>query len=428
MKTCAIVGINWGDEGKGRMVDLIAEDYDVVVRYQGGSNAGHTVINEYGKFALNLIPSGIFRREVINVLGNGTVIDLEHLSMEVDKLRKAGVEISSDNLKISDRAMIVFPYHKELDALEEARLKDKKYGSTKRGIAPTYSDKYQKKGIMAGELLYPEYLKNHLRDILEWKNLTLQNVYNSKPYTLDDAMAWLDKYATEFKSHICDTGVLLREAKKKGKSILFEAQLGALRDIDYGIYPYTSSSTPLASYGPIGSGAPDISLDYVIGVVKAYSSCVGEGPFTAEWFNEEAEELRKAGNEYGAATGRPRRVGPIDILATSYGVTVQRADCIALTKMDVLSYMDKIPVCTGYEVDGVELKSFPLTPVLEKAKPIFIEMDGWKTDISGIRKFEELPKEAQEYVLFIEKKINCPVKYVSVGPDRDAIILRGGDE
>ncbi len=428
MKTCAIVGINWGDEGKGRMVDLIAKDYDVVVRYQGGSNAGHTVINEYGKFALNLIPSGIFRPEVINILGNGTVIDLEHLSMEVDKLKKAGVKITSDNLKISDRAMIVFPYHKVLDELEENRLKDKKYGSTKRGIGPAYSDKYIKKGIMAGELLYPEYLHERLKDILEWKNLTLQNVYNAAPFVLSDLMRWLDKYTQEFKSHICDTGSLLRESKAQNKSILFEAQLGALRDIDYGIYPYTSSSTPLAAYGPIGAGAPEMSINHVIGVVKAYSSCVGEGPFTAEWFGEEAEKLRQEGNEYGAATGRPRRVGPIDILATSYGVKVQGADCIALTKMDILSYMDKVPVCIGYEADGKMLESFPLTPVLEKAKPVFIDMPGWKVDISKVRSFEQLPKEARDFVLFIEEKINCPIRYISVGPDRDAIILRGSND
>ncbi|MFA5341944.1 MAG: adenylosuccinate synthase [Clostridia bacterium] len=428
MKTCAIVGINWGDEGKGRMVDLIAKDYDVVVRYQGGSNAGHTVINEYGKFALNLIPSGIFRPEVINILGNGTVIDLEHLSMEVDKLKKAGVKITSDNLKISDRAMIVFPYHKVLDELEENRLKDKKYGSTKRGIGPAYSDKYIKKGIMAGELLYPEYLHERLKDILEWKNLTLQNVYNATPFVLSDLMRWLDKYTQEFKSHICDTGSLLRESKAQNKSILFEAQLGALRDIDYGIYPYTSSSTPLAAYGPIGAGAPEMSINHVIGVVKAYSSCVGEGPFTAEWFGEEAEKLRQEGNEYGAATGRPRRVGPIDILATSYGVKVQGADCIALTKMDILSYMDKVPVCIGYEADGKMLESFPLTPVLEKAKPVFIDMPGWKVDISKVRSFEQLPKEARDFVLFIEEKINCPIRYISVGPDRDAIILRGSND
>ncbi|OQB51304.1 MAG: Adenylosuccinate synthetase [Firmicutes bacterium ADurb.Bin146] len=425
MKTCAIVGINWGDEGKGRMVDLIAKDYDVVVRYQGGSNAGHTVINEYGKFALNLIPSGIFRPEVINILGNGTVIDLEHLSMETGKLRKAGVKITPENLKISDRAMIVLPYHKALDELEENRLQDKKYGSTKRGIGPAYSDKYIKKGIMAGELLYPEYLHTRLKDILKWKNLVIENVYKYNAFLLSDMTEWLDKYAEEFKSYICNTGKLLRKAQEDGKSILFEAQLGALRDIDYGIYPYTSSSTPLASYGPIGSGAPELHVEHVIGVVKAYSSCVGEGPFTAEWFGEDAEKLRKAGNEYGAATGRPRRVGPLDILATSYGVQIQGADCIALTKMDVLSYMDNIPVCIGYESEGKMLEDFPLTPVLEKAKPVFIELPGWKTDISKIRTFSKLPKQAQEYVLFIEEKINCPIRYISIGPERDAIIFRG---
>ncbi|MFA7674395.1 MAG: adenylosuccinate synthase [Clostridia bacterium] len=428
MKTCAIVGINWGDEGKGRMVDLISKDYDVVVRYQGGSNAGHTVINEYGKFALNLIPSGIFRPEVLNILGNGMVIDLEHLCNEIANLQAAGIKISPDNMKISERAIIVFPFHKDLDALEENRLSDRKYGSTKRGIAPAYSDKYEKKGIMTGELLFPEYLKTHLSDVLEWKNLTIQNVYNAKPYTLDDMLLWLNKFGNMLKPYICDTGILLRNAYSSGKRIMFEAQLGALRDIDFGIYPYTSSSTPLAAYAPIGAGVPDIKVDEVIGVVKAYSSCVGEGPFTAEWFGNEAEELRHAGAEYGAATGRPRRVGPFDLVATAYGTKVQGATCIALTKMDVMSYMKNIPVCIGYEIDGKVTTDFPMTPLLLKAKPVMKEMHGWNTDISSARKFSDLPKEAQDYVLFIEKELCCPVKYISVGAQREAMIIRGSNE
>lgn len=424
MATCAVVGINWGDEGKGRMVDLLAADCGAVVRYQGGSNAGHTVINQYGKFALNLLPSGIFTEGVINVLGNGTVIDLEHLCGEIQKLRAAGVKITGENLKISDRAILVFPFHKAQDALEEARLKDAKYGSTKRGIGPVYGDKYLKKGIMAGELLLPEYLKAHLQGVLEWKNLTIQNVYGEKPYALNDMLAWAETFGAPLKEHICDTGKVLHEAHRAGKKILFEAQLGALRDIDFGIYPYTSSSSPLAAYAPIGSGAPDMKVDSVVGVVKAYSSCVGEGPFVAEWFGEDADALREAGGEYGAATGRPRRVGPFDLVATRYGVRVQGATELALTKLDVLSYMEKIPVCVAYELNSKRTDEFPFTPMLSAAKPIVEYMEGWSCDISSVREFKDLPKAAREYVLFLEKELCCPIPYVSVGASRNDIILR----
>jgi len=424
MASCAVVGINWGDEGKGRMVDLLAKDCGAVVRYQGGSNAGHTVINEYGKFALNLIPSGIFNPDVVNVLGNGTVIDLEHLSKEIAKLRLAGVKITADNLKISDRAILVFPFHKAQDALEEARLKDAKYGSTKRGISPVYGDKYMKKGIMAGELLLPGYLKEHLNGVLSWKNLTIEHVYNEKPYALSEMLNWLETYGMPLREHICDTGKVLHDVEKAGKKILFEAQLGALRDIDYGIYPYTSSSSPLAAYAPIGAGAPDIKVDEVVGVVKAYSTCVGEGPFTAEWHGEEAERLREAGGEYGAATGRPRRVGPMDLVATRYGVRVQGATSLALTKLDVLSYMKEIPVCTAYEIDGKRTEEFPFTPFLDHAKPVVETLEGWGSDISAVREFKDLPKAAREYVLFLEKALCRPIAYVSVGASREDIILR----
>ncbi|MDR0840834.1 MAG: adenylosuccinate synthase [Christensenellaceae bacterium] len=424
MANCAIVGINWGDEGKGRMVDLLAREYDVVVRYQGGNNAGHTVINEYGKFALHLIPSGIFRPEIVNVLGNGTVIDPESLLAEMDALRQGGVAISPANFKISDRATIVFPYHRAQDALEEERLKDAKYGSTKRGIAPVYSDKFQKKTIMMGELFYPDYLKPRLQGILGWKNLTLQNVYGAPPCDFEETLAWLLNCGEQLKPYICDTGAFLRKAQHKGKSILFEAQLGALRDIDFGIYPYTSSSTPLAAYAPIGCGAPDIKVDEVLGIVKAYSTCVGEGPFTAEWFGEEAEKLREAGAEYGAATGRPRRVGPIDLVATRYGVQVQGATCIALTKMDVLSYMKEIPICVEYEINGKRTFDFPFPAALAGAKPVIETMPGWGCDISGVRNYADLPQAAQDYVEYIEAQIGAPITYVSVGAGRDAIILR----
>ena len=424
MGNTAIVGINWGDEGKGRMVDLLTEDYDIVVRYQGGGNAGHTVINEYGKFALHLLPSGIFREGVVNILGNGVALDPENLWKEMQEVSSKGVPITPENLKISDRASLLLPWHRELDCLEENRLKDRKYGSTKQGIAPFYSDKYQKKTIMAGELLHPEHLKEHLKDLLEWKNLTITGVYGETPIALDDLYAWFDDYCEKIKPFICNTGLFLRDAQRGGKKILFEAQLGALRDLDYGIYPYTTSSNAIAAYAPVGSGLPSAKIDEVIGVVKAYSTCVGEGPFVCEMFGEEAEALRTAGAEYGAKTGRPRRVGPIDLVATRYGVQVQAATNIALTKLDVLSYMEKIPVCTRYVVDGVETDEFPFPTALQNARPVVEYMDGWQCDISGVRRWEELPAAAQRYVTYVEQQIGCRIGYVSVGPERDSIIIR----
>lgn len=424
MANSAIVGINWGDEGKGRMVDLLTNDYDIVIRYQGGGNAGHTVINEQGKFALHLLPSGIFRNGVVNILGNGVAVDPENLWKEMQDVMSQGVALTPENLKISDRASLLLPWHRELDELEEMRLKDKKYGSTKQGIAPFYSDKYQKKTILAGELFYPEALKAHLADLMEWKNLTLTEVYGAEPFTMEMLDKWLLEYGEKIKPYICDTGAFLKDAQKKGKKILFEAQLGSLRDLDYGIYPYTTSSNTTAAYAPVGSGLPSAKIENVIGVVKAYSTCVGEGPFVCEMFGEEAEDLRKAGFEYGAKTGRPRRVGPIDIVATRYGVEVQAATEIALTKLDVLSYMDKIPVCTHYLLNGEKTDRFPFPSALNDAEPVIKYFDGWKCDISGVRNWEDLPKEAKEYVAFIEYEIGCPITYVSVGPERDSIIIR----
>lgn len=424
MSNCAIVGINWGDEGKGRMVDLLTENYDVVVRYQGGGNAGHTVINEHGKFALHLLPSGIFREGVVNILGNGVALDPENLWNEMQDVMEKGVSLTPENLKISDRASLLLPWHRDLDELEEMRLKDKKYGSTKQGIAPFYSDKYQKKTILAGELFYPEELKAHLADLAEWKNLTLTEVYGAKPYTEEMLDEWISDYCEKIKPFVCDTGAFLKEAQASGKSILFEAQLGSLRDLDYGIYPYTTSSNTTAAYAPIGSGLPSAKINDVVGVVKAYSTCVGEGPFVCEMFGDEAEELRKAGFEYGAKTGRPRRVGPIDIPATKYGVEVQAATEIALTKLDVLSYMDKIPVCTHYLVSGEKTDRFPFPIALNSAKPVVEYLDGWKCDISDIRSWDDLPEQAQNYVTFIEKAMSCPITYVSVGPERDSIIRK----
>lgn len=424
MANCAIVGINWGDEGKGRMVDLLTEDYDVVVRFQGGGNAGHTVINEHGKFALHLLPSGIFRPEVVNILGNGVALDPENLWTEMQKVMSQGVALTPENLKISDRASLLLPWHRQLDELEECRLADKKFGSTKQGIAPFYSDKYQKKTVLAGELFYPEELREHLKDLMEWKNLTLTEVYGAEPYTMEMLEKWIAEACEKIKPYVCDTGMFLKEAQKEGKSILFEAQLGSLRDLDYGIHPYTTSSNTIAAFAPVGSGLPSAKLDEIVGVVKAYSSCVGEGPFVCELFGEEAEALREAGNEYGAKTGRPRRVGPIDIVATKYGVEVQAATDIALTKLDVLSGMDKIPVCTHYMLDGKQIDRFPFPTALSHAKPVIEYFPGWNCDISGARTWEELPKEAQEYVSYIEKAIECPITYVSVGPERDSIIIR----
>ena len=424
MGNCAIVGINWGDEGKGRMVDLLTQDYDVVVRYQGGGNAGHTVINEYGKFALHLLPSGIFRKDVVNILGNGVALDPENLWKEIQQVQSQGVAISPENLKISDRASLLMPWHRDLDGLEEARLADKKFGSTKQGIAPFYADKFAKKTVLAGELLYPEYLKAHLADLLEWKNLTLTRVYGAAPVTMEDLEKWLNDYCEKIKPFICDTGAFLRDAQKAGKKILFEAQLGALRDLDYGIHPYTTSSNPIAAYAPVGCGMHNVKIDQVVGVVKAYSSCVGEGPFTCELFGEEADKLREAGFEYGAKTGRPRRVGPIDIVATRYGVLCQGATSIALTKLDVLSYMEKIPVCAHYEVNGQQTDEFPFPCLLDEAKPVTEYLEGWKCDISGIRRWEDLPKAARDYVEYVERRVGCHIGYVSVGPERDSIILR----
>lgn len=419
----SIVGTNWGDEGKGRMVDLLSENYDVVVRYQGGNNAGHTVINEKGKFVMNLMPSGILRDETVNVLGPGIVIDLEHLSGEAARLREGGIEIGPRHLKISDRATVCLPYHKLLDGLEEDRLGDKKFGSTRRGISPVYADKYMKKTIRMGDLLHWDSLRDRLAGIIEWKNLTVEKGYGHEPVALDEIMAWLETFGRPFAPYVCNTTEYLGSAIREGKSILFEAQLGALRDIDFGIYPYTSASTTLAAYAPIGAGIPYARLDESIGIMKAYSSCVGEGPFICELFGDEAEELRKAGGEYGAATGRPRRVGGFDVVASRYGTLMQGCSYIALTKLDVLSYLKEIPVCTAYELDGRKTGYFPSDiDELNAARPVYEYLPGFHCDISACRRPEDLPRAAMDYIRYIEKAINCPIRYVSVGPERDAYI------
>lgn len=416
----AIVGINWGDEGKGRMVDLLSSDYDIICRYQGGNNAGHTVINEKGKFILNLLPSGILRETTVNIMGNGMVIDIEHLTKEIASLTEKGIKISPENLKISEKAIICMPYHKMMDIMEEERLADKKFGSTRRGIAPVYADKYMKKGIRMDDLYNMDVLEQKVKDIVEWKNLTITG-YGHEPVKADEMMAWLKKYGEVVLPYVTDVSKYLWNASKSGKRIMFEAQLGALRDIEFGIYPYTSSSTTLAGYATIGAGIPGAKLDNTIGIMKAYSTCVGEGPFTVEMFGDEADALRKAGGEYGAATGRPRRVGPFDVPASREGVILQGADYIALTKMDVLSYLDKIPVCVAYDIDGEITTDFPTGYRLDRAKPVIEYLDGFG-DVSGCRKPEDLPKAALEYIRFIEKAVGCPVKYVSVGAEREEYV------
>ena len=420
----AIAGINWGDEGKGRMVDLLAEQSDIVCRYQGGNNAGHTVINHLGKFILNLLPSGILRPEVVNVMGNGMVIDLKHLCGEIKALQDKGVIITPDNLKISDKAIVCMPYHVEQDALEEARLAGSAYGSTRRGIAYVYGDKYMKKGIRMGDLFDTASIRSEVENIVAWKNLTLKGVYGKEGVSVDDMMAYLETYGSILKPFICDVSTYLENAVKEGKNILFEAQLGALRDIDFGIYPFTSSSSTIAAYAPIGAGIPGHKLDYSLGIMKAYSSCVGAGPFTAELFGDAGNALREAGGEYGAATGRPRRVGGFDVVASRYGCRMQGADEIALTKLDILSYLDKIPVCVAYEVDGVRTDIFPTGGALDRAKPIYEYFDGWNEDISACRTFEDLPENAKKYVNYIESAVGCKIRYISVGAEREAYIDR----
>ncbi len=417
----AIVGINWGDEGKGRMVDLLSDRYDIVCRYQGGNNAGHTVINDRGKFILNLLPSGILREETVNVMGSGMVIDIEHLTTEIKNLRAQGIKISEENLKISSRAFITLPYHKQQDILEEERLADKKFGSTRRGIAPAYSDKYSKKGVRIADLLDTESLKERLKDLVVWKNLTLA-AYGDYRADYQETLDWLLTYGEEVKPFITNTTEYLNEAAKQGKNILFEAQLGALRDIDYGIYPYTTSSQTLASYATYGAGVPGLALDNVIGVIKAYSSCVGEGPFTAELFGSDGDVLREAGAEYGAATGRPRRVGGFDVVASRYGVQVQGANELALTKLDILAGYEKIPVCVAYEIDGERTTIFPEGERLNRAKPVYEYLPGFGQDISHCRRPEELPEAALAYIKYIEEQVGAKIRYVSVGAGREQYV------
>ena len=422
----AIVGGNWGDEGKGKITDLLAGNADIIVRFQGGANDGHTIINEYGKFALHLLPSGVFRKDVVNIIGQGVALDLSKLFGELDGLTSRGVPMP--NILVSDRAQILMPYHILFDQLEEARLGDKSFGSTKSGIAPFYSDKYLKIGVQVGEMFDDEILMERLEKVCEIKNQTIKSLYQGAE--LLDPKAVFDevvKYRERLEPMVANIAYYLNDAIKAGKHILLEGQLGALKDTDNGIYPYVTSSSPLAGFATVGASIPPHEIKQIVTVVKAYSSAVGAGAFVSEIFGEEAEELRKRGGdcgEYGATTGRPRRMGWFDVVATKYGCMLHGTTDVALSLLDVLGYLDKIPVCIGYEIDGVVTDVFPTTPQLNKAKPVLTYLDGWKCDISGIKNYDDLPENAKKYVEFVEEKLGYPVTLVSNGPKRDDIILR----
>ncbi|NJD01404.1 MAG: adenylosuccinate synthase [Ruminiclostridium sp.] len=419
----AVVGANWGDEGKGKMTDMLASEADYVVRFQGGSNAGHTIINQYGKFALHLLPSGVFHENTTNILGPGVALNISILMDELKNLKEKNVPMPK--LLISDRAQVIMPWHIMFDRLEEERLGSKSFGSTKSGIAPFYSDKYYKTGIQVCDLNNPETLREKIYIICEVKNVLLEHLYNAVPLKPDTVIEELLFQGNEIRQMVCDTTTLLNKAIKQDKTILLEGQLGALKDPDLGIYPFTTSSSPLAGFGAIGAGIPPYEIKSIIVVIKAYSSCVGTGPFVSEIYGDAAEELRKRGGdsgEYGATTGRPRRMGWFDAVATRYGCMVQGATEAALTLLDVLGYLDEIPVCTGYETNGVVTEGFPVTYLLGNSKPVYTVLPGWKYDISDIRNFEDLPGNARDYIRFIEDAIEVPIKWVSNGPRRRDII------
>ena len=420
MGVTAICGINWGDEGKGRMVDYFAGDADVIIRFQGGNNAGHTVVNEYGKFALHLLPSGIFNKSAMNIIGNGAVVNPEALYNEIKHVEIAIGSIS--NLMISDRAHVIFPFHILLDVYEEERLKDRKFGSTKSGIAPVYSDKYMKVGISCSDLLQKDYLYQRLKNNLELKNQIIEKIYNRKPIDLDEMVEWGYNYGQKISEFITDTIPYISDCVKKEKRILLEGQLGALRDIEFGIYPFTTSSSPLPGYAGAGSSIPPRMIDRVVGVMKSYSTCVGEGPFVTELMCETGDSIRKKGNEFRASTGRPRRIGWFDAVASEYGCRISSATEIAITLLDVLSGQNELKICTAYEVDGKKTIHFPTTRVLSECKPVYETMQGWEDDISGVRTFDDLPINARKYVLRIQELIKVKISYISVGPGRDMLI------
>lgn len=421
----AIVGANWGDEGKGKITDMLAKESDIIIRFQGGSNAGHTIINDYGKFALHLLPSGVFYQHTTSIIGNGVALNIPYLIKEIQSIVDRGVP--KPHILVSDRAQILMPYHVLFDTYEEARLAGKSFGSTKSGIAPFYSDKYAKIGFQVSELFDDDLLKEKTERVCEIKNVLLEHLYHKPLLDPKELYDELVTYREMIRPYVCDVSAYLHNAIKEGKKILLEGQLGSLKDPDHGIYPMVTSSSTLAAYGAIGAGIPPYEIKDITTVVKAYSSAVGAGAFVSEIFGDEAEELRNRGGdggEYGATTGRPRRVGWFDAVATRYGCRIQGATEVAFTVLDVLGYLDEIPVCIGYEIDGEVTRDFTTTAKLEKAKPVFTKLPGWKTDIRGIKNYADLPENCRKYIEFVEKEIEVPITMVSNGPGRDDIILK----
>ena len=421
----AVVGANWGDEGKGKITDMLARQADYIVRFQGGANAGHTIVNDYGKFALHTLPSGVFYQHTTNVIGNGVALNIPILTKEIASIVEKGVP--APKIAVSDRAQIVMSYHIKLDQYEEERLGKNSYGSTKSGIAPFYSDKFAKIGFQVSELFDDEILKEKAEKVCVLKNAVIENLYHKEPLKVQDLMDELHEYRDMIAPYVCDTSAMLYEADRQGKTILLEGQLGTLKDPDHGIYPMVTSSSTLAGYGAIGAGLPPYSISQVVTVCKAYSSAVGAGEFVSEIFGDEADELRRRGGdggEFGATTGRPRRMGWFDAVASKYGCRLQGTTDVAFTVLDVLGYLDEIPVCTGYEIDGKVTDEFPTTSLLKKAKPVYEVLPGWKCDIRGIREYDKLPENCRRYVEFIEQKIGFPITMVSNGPGREDIIYR----
>ena len=421
----AIVGANWGDEGKGKITDMLAKESDIIIRFQGGSNAGHTIINNYGKFALHLLPSGVFYDHTTSIIGNGVALNIPYLINEIQSLVERGVP--KPKILVSDRAQILMPYHVLFDTYEEARLAGKSFGSTKSGIAPFYSDKYAKIGIQVSELFDDQVIREKIQWVCEQKNVLLEHLYHKPLLDAEELLETCRQYRDMIAPYVCDVSAYLHQAIADGKRILLEGQLGSLKDPDHGIYPMVTSSSTLAAYGAIGAGIPPYEIKDIITVVKAYSSAVGAGAFVSEIFGDEADELRRRGGdggEFGATTGRPRRMGWFDAVATRYGCRIQGATEVAFTVLDVLGYLDEIPVCVGYEVDGQVTKDFPTTVKLEKAKPVYTTLPGWKSDIRGIKKYEDLPENCRKYIEFVEKEIGVKITMVSNGPGRDDIIFR----
>lgn len=421
----AVVGANWGDEGKGKITDMLGKESDIVVRFQGGSNAGHTIVNDYGKFALHILPSGVFYRHTTSIIGNGVALNIPDLFQEINDIVEKGVP--QPKILVSDRAQIVMPYHILFDQYEEERLAGKSFGSTKSGIAPFYSDKYAKIGVQVSELFDEEKLRDKLENICVQKNVLLEHLYHKPAINIDETIETLREYRRMVEPYVCDVSAYLYQARQEGKRILLEGQLGSLKDPDHGIYPMVTSSSTLAAYGAVGAGVPPYEIQRIVTVVKAYSSAVGAGEFVSEIFGEEADELRRRGGdggEYGATTGRPRRMGWFDAVASRYGCRVQGATEVALTVLDVLGYLDEIKICVGYEIDGKITKDFPTTVQLAKAKPVYETLPGWKEEIRGITEFEKLPENCQKYIEFIEKELDVPISMISNGPGRHEIIYK----